>query len=127
MIRIRSIRAGGFSLPGGPRGSRCYGERQIPKGVAIETSLGWLTADAASASGFLDCDSVVSVAERADLAPHTPSPPLEIPPRKAGGPSRLHGHPVGNQTRSHVGTWRPAARQRQRVGTSLRVPLGTLR
>src|SRR6266566_3403438 len=102
MIRIRSILAGDFSLPGGPRGSRCYGECQGPRGVAIETSLGWTTADSAAASGFLDFDSVVSVAEGSDLALHTPSPPLE----NHRGKSPLHGHFVGQPNAFAVETRR---------------------
>jgi hypothetical protein len=90
-----------------------------PKGVAIETSLGWLTANSLAGSVFLDFDSVVSVAEHADLAFHTPSPAFGETTAESLSCMVISS---GNQTRSHVGMWRPAARQRQRVGDGLTSP-----
>src|SRR5881392_1432926 len=53
------------------------------------------------------------VAERSDLALHTPPPPWEGPPRKARGPSG-----PGTKARSHVETWRPGGKTKaERLAT----------
>src|SRR6266566_5112341 len=92
--------------------------------VAIETILGWLTANSVAASGFLDFDSVVSAAERAHLALHTPSPPFGETTAESLVCMVISS---GNQTRSRVRTWRPVARQGGAVGTGLTSPVGALR